>query len=158
MVTLEKLRKLFTYKDGVFIRNYNINSRALKDTPVSKIGSGGYVCVNIDKKVYLVHRLVWFYHYGVWPDTIDHIDRNKQNNKIENLRSVSQLYNNLNRSAHVDGKSKYKGVSKKPHMNKWRATIKVAGMHLHLGYFDTEILAAEIYKKTSMEWYGCYYN
>ncbi|MDD0156969.1 HNH endonuclease signature motif containing protein, partial [Shigella flexneri] len=59
--------------------------------------SYGYNAINIDGVRYFAHRLAWLYVYGEWPkQEIDHIDRNRRNNAISNLRDVSRVVNALN--------------------------------------------------------------
>ena len=55
---------------------------------------GGYIIIQIDKQRYFAHRVAWFYVYGVWPtDEIDHINGDKLNNSIENLREATASEN-----------------------------------------------------------------
>jgi hypothetical protein len=56
-----------------------------------------YFYISLNNTLYATHRLAWFYVYKEWPNTIDHIDNNKSNNKIVNLRNVSQKENTRNR-------------------------------------------------------------
>lgn len=58
------------------------------------VNSNGYWVVGINSTKYRQHRLAWFYHYGCWPvGTVDHLDCNRANNRIDNLRDVSQAVN-----------------------------------------------------------------
>ena len=105
----------------------------------------GYITITFNSKKYLAHRLAWFYHTGDTSfGTLDHIDGNKTNNKISNLRLVTQRENCQNYKSHRDGRlvgSTY--VIKK---RKWRSQIRVNGIKQFLGYFDTEFEAHEAYK------------
>jgi len=81
----------------------------------------------------LLHRLIWFYFKGYFPEkgkVIDHIDRNPLNNKITNLRVVTQKENLWNR--------KFKGYSYRATENKYRTSIMVNGKVYYLGNYDTE--------------------
>ena len=61
------------------------------------VNSNGYLVVGINGTKYRQHRLAWFYHHGVWPEgTVDHSDCNRANNKMDNLRDVSQAVNMQN--------------------------------------------------------------
>lgn len=60
---------------------------------VGNIKSTGYMRIKIDRVDYLYHHVVWFLCKQSWPVEIDHIDRNKQNNKITNLRECSRIEN-----------------------------------------------------------------
>jgi hypothetical protein len=99
----------------------------------------GYYTLFLDAKVYRLHRLVWIYHYGDIPDGIlvDHIDGNKANNRIENLRLATNgenVYNSKIRSTNISG---VKGVYWDKEYNRWRARISINKKLLHLGRFDT---------------------
>lgn len=100
----------------------------------------GYLQVNLGNYgVHLVHRLVWQYHTGEEPDGIlDHIDGNKTNNKIENLRIVSYQENAWN-------SDKANGYHK--HGDRFRAQITVNRKKIHLGLFETEEEANLAYLK-----------
>lgn len=113
--------------------------------------SAGYAVVKISGKVYKAHRVIWFLCNGYWPEGwIDHIDGNKSNNSLENLREVTFSQSNANRGKTSKPKaSKYKGVTKNRHYT-WKATIQ----DKFLGCFPTEELAAEAYNKAAKEIFG----
>jgi hypothetical protein len=88
---------------------------------------------------------VWIYHHGSLPSgVIDHINRDKTDNRIENLREATPQQNNFNREGNTNAVSQFKGVSKK--RDRWRARITVDGVEHSLGSFDTEIEAGLAYK------------
>lgn len=61
----------------------------------------GYIRVQIDKEYYSSHRLHWFYHYGTWPvGVLDHINGDRTDNRIENLRDITFKINNSNKAKH----------------------------------------------------------
>lgn len=75
-----------------------------------------YVTTKFKTKV-LAHRLAWLLHYGEWPEgDVDHIDRNKSNNRIDNLRDVSRSQNLLNMDTPL-----LKGITWDRSRNKWRS-------------------------------------
>ncbi|ECH9128545.1 HNH endonuclease [Salmonella enterica subsp. enterica] len=71
----------------------------------------GYWRITHANKCYLAHRLAWFFCYGVWPKEIDHIDNNKLNNSIGNLREVTHQLNQLNMPLRSNNTSGVKGVN-----------------------------------------------
>ena len=77
-----------------------------------------YYQIRLNYKNYLVHRLIFLYHHNYLPKVIDHIDRNKLNNKIENLREVTHSQNLMNCKSYKNSSSKYKGVT-------WIKKIKI---------------------------------
>jgi len=98
----------------------------------------GYIRIGVNGKTYRAHHLVWLWHHGVFPDTIvDHINQNKSDNRIENLRLSDPTLNNLNRSTGSNNTSGYKGVSYVKRINKYQATITVKGKLYRLGQYKT---------------------
>lgn len=115
----------------------------------------GYIKLQIKGKQLWGHRVAWLLHHGEWPDCIDHINGNRADNRICNLRSVSYSQNNMNRPSWRKKKSsKWKGVQ--PCRGKWAATIQKDGVIYRLGYFDDEREAAEAYIFAALELHGDY--
>jgi hypothetical protein len=109
--------------------------------------SSGYWRVKICGRMYSVHRLVWLMHYEQWPaDQVDHIDQNKTNNRLDNLREANFSQNQQNVPIRKSNKSGTTGVyffkdgRKKP----WRAHVKKDGKSIFCRYFATyeEAIAA----------------
>ena len=111
------------------------------------LDSGGYIKVSVGGKSYQAHRFVWFYVHGVWPDgQIDHINGNKIDNRIENLRVCSASENQQNRSKPPrHASSKYLGVSWNDLRLKWRAQLVVNKTKVLDSYFDSEEDAHDAY-------------
>lgn len=123
MITLEKLKETLDYdkKSGIFTWKVSNNNRIkIGDVAVSKNSTHGYISIKIENKHYRAHRLAWFMTYGYWAKEIDHIDRNRKNNAIRNLRDVSRSANMMNRMR-KDGKPM--GVSFCKTKLKWHAHI-----------------------------------
>jgi|GEM_PF-379607 len=112
--------------------------------PGTKAGTvrGGYLHIMIDGIDYSAHRLAWFYSTQKWPkQDIDHIDQDKLNNRLLNLRDVSRSENNRNKACWRQGE--YTGVTKSNSLiNPWRASIRVNGKLIHLGSFSTKEAAS----------------
>lgn len=109
----------------------------------------GYIEVGLQRKRYLLHRLIFFYHYGYFPKLIDHIDRDQTNNRIENLREATRKVNAYNCGTPKNNTSGYRGVSWCKAQSKWTARYKHLGKYLFLGYFDSIEEAHN--KRTSFE-------
>ena len=140
MVALQtRLHELFLYREGKLIRKVSRGNSKIGSV-VGKEDTSGYIRCNVDKKHYLLHRLIWVYHYGDIPKSlqIDHIDRNKLNNNILNLRLVTNQENSYN--------TKSKGVYKR-YYGAYQAKIQANGTSINLGHFKTEGEALEAYKK-----------
>lgn len=84
--------------------------------------------------LYAEHRICWFHFFGVWPTGhIDHINHNEQDNRIENLRDVTQRVNNMNSSKRADNSTGHVGVwlNKLNTKKKFMAELKLDGKRLH---------------------------
>ena len=106
----------------------------------------GYWTIKIKGLSFLAHRLAWLYVYGIWPlHEVDHIDGNKLNNRITNLRDVPRLLNMQNQSAaRSHNQTGLRGVSRKG--DKFRAQISANGQaRQHIGLYDTAIEASAAY-------------
>ena len=106
-----------------------------------------YLIIGVDYKTYRAHRLAWLYIYGEWPSgQIDHINGDKADNRISNLRVATDSQNKQNaRKARSDSKSGLIGATWYSRSNKWRAAIQVDGKKKHLGYFDEAEEAHAVY-------------
>ena len=141
-LTKEVLHELFEYRDNTL---YNKISRrkARAGDQAGAIRDDGYRQVCIFSKVYLLHRIIFMYHNGYLPSLTDHIDGNKQNNAIENLREATKSQNAYNIGISNKNKSGVKGVSWCKKRNRWRACCRVNTKLIHVGFFK-EIEKAEI--------------
>tara|TARA_R110000796_G_C14227620_1_gene395508 strand:+ start:47 stop:526 length:480 start_codon:yes stop_codon:yes gene_type:complete len=99
----------------------------------------GYYSIRVNGRPWYAHRLAWYLMKGKEaPEVIDHIDRNPSNNKLDNLRAVTQRVNLLN----SERSDKAKHVYKLPN-SRWASYINYKGKKQHLGVFDTEEEATE---------------
>lgn len=129
---------------------------------VASVGGGGYIRtkLSVDGKVscFLAHRLSWFLYHGTWPSLeIDHIDGNKANNRIDNLREATSSQNKTNRGKKVDrskSSSQYKCVEFWKRTGRYRAMIGVGRKNKHLGYYATEEEAARAYDAAALAHFG----
>lgn len=98
-------------------------------------GDRGYKQGLILGRNYKAHRVIWALVNGEWPDNIDHINGIRDDNRIDNLRSVSQAENNRNAKRRSNNTSGVCGVHWYKRGNKWVAQIRADGNIKHLGYF-----------------------
>jgi hypothetical protein len=104
--------------------------------------SRGYRHGCIYGRNYVAHRVIWLLHTGDWPvDPLDHINGDRADNRVANLREVSSSENNRNVSTSGRNKSGVSGVFWDASSKKWRAQVRVDGRCIHLGLF-TDIEAA----------------
>lgn len=104
----------------------------------------GYWQITLNRKGYMAHRLAWLHTYGHWPaKRIDHINRNRSDNRIVNLRDVSSAENSWNAALLASNKSGAPGVIWRECYQRWQASIKRKGKMHFLGNFaDFEAAAA----------------
>lgn len=133
MVSKELLHELFEYKNGELYRK--INRRSFKaGEKVGNLCGNGYLRVSINKKNYLLHRVIFMMFYGWIPEEIDHIDGNPLNNNIENLRAASPLLNSYNKKKYITNKVGVKGV--RFHKNAYEARCSVNKQRFQIGRFS----------------------
>lgn len=159
-LTQERLKEVLDYNSetGVFI--WKIYSGRIKAGYVAgNINKRGYATIGIDGEIYRSHRLAWFYVYGKWPDDqIDHINGQRSDNRISNLRDVTNQVNaqNLKRATRVKTSTDYLGVYKTTNIKPWRAQIDIDKKTRHIGYYKTPEEANEAYLKAKrMLHVGC---
>ncbi len=117
----------------------------------------GYRVLGLKNKDFRLHRIAWLLEHGEWPNgELDHINRIKGDNRIENLRLATGSQNSMNRSKRNDNTSGYKGVSWHRNRNKWQALIGKNNKLKHLGYFETMEDAVNAYTRASAAMFGEY--
>ena len=148
-----KCHRLFTLSNGQLIRN--TDSGRWKSGQVAGCSSSthGYKTIQIGKKKYLAHRIIFLMIHKYLPDRIDHADGNKLNNDITNLRPCTSSQNQHNQKLHTNNNSGLKGVHFNKKDKKWRAAIKF-GELFYLGNFDCKFEAAKVYDKKAIELHG----
>lgn len=135
---IDALALAFEYRDGRLFRRIKARNGAKENQEAgSLIKSTGRWCINFNNKKLLRSRVVWMIHYGEIPDgmEVDHIDHDRLNDKIENLRLVTRKVNAKNLSKRCDNSSGVTGVTYCKRDNLWQAKINVDGKCLNLGHF-----------------------
>jgi hypothetical protein len=157
MITQQKVQELFFYDCGKLIWR----SKPAKTSPI-KVGaeagtlmSDGYIRTQISKKYYAIHKLVYLLHKGILPKYVDHIDGNKLNNNIENLREATATQNAQNRKIHKNNTSGVKGVYFNK-CKKWVAQLKIDNKVTYLGSFDDIKLAENAVKEARSKNHGVF--
>lgn len=145
-LTKELIRERFNYDPNTGELTYNISLKGTKaGSSVGSAGaSGKSVCINY--KRYQITHIIWMYVYGILPDKIiDHINGNPMDNRLCNLRQVTQS-ENLSNKHHPQNNNKLGilGVDKLKN-NKYRARIKLNGKSVYLGVFETSEEAHQCY-------------
>lgn len=141
----DELRRLFDLnaETGVLRWSKGCSRGCLTHREAGSFLKNGYRQVKVGKASYLVHRVIWAMVYGVWPEkAIDHIDGNRSNNAVSNLRLATASQNMQNLS--VKGTKAASGLMGATHIpgtkrrrEKWESRIRVGGVQKYLGRFDT---------------------
>jgi len=135
-ISQDILKSLFSYdkKTGNFIRIKSVAPNANNGDVAGSINSCGYIGIVVNRKLYLAHRLVFLYLFGYMPENgIDHINRDRKDNRISNLREVSHSCNMKNAGMLKNNKSGITGVYFCNNKNKWIAQIKINKKNIVLG-------------------------
>lgn len=137
-LTAETLRSILTYDEntGEFTRCVQ-NGPFKKGSIAGTKLNTGYISIRVRGTYFQAHRLAWLYAYGTWPTGyIDHINHDKSDNRLTNLRDVSWSVNLHNlKSAKVSNQARLLGVS--PYKNRWIAQIQKDKKKIHIGVYAT---------------------
>lgn len=152
-LTQARLRELLSYDPETGVFTWRITRNKCKAMCSAGCVAGalrpdGYISIGIDFDIHMAHRLVWLYISGEWPtDQLDHINGNRSDNRLKNLREATSAINNQNRRTISDSKKGVGrlGVNWRPEKGKYRATIQSKGISMHIGYFDSEEAAHSAY-------------
>ena len=112
------------------------NMRYANTAAINSADKQGYLCGAILGESAKAHRVIWKMVHGTDAEQVDHINGVTNDNRLENLRSVSQVENSRNMRVYADNHSGVFGVVWHKRIAKWAAQIKVNQAPLHLGYFD----------------------
>lgn len=135
------------YKDGNLYWKKPTSNRVKKDDIAGTLTNHGYRFLSFNKKRLYVHRLIFYFFNGYYPKYVDHINGNRQDNRIENLRECTNSQNSANKNKLNTNKSGFKGVHLVKSTGKWRSQITIDSKCKHLGYFETPEQANEAYQQ-----------
>ena len=156
MLTQERIRELLDYDPatGHLIWRVTKSPKAPKGSIAGSVNAKGHVNLQIDKRMYALHQVVFALHHGHIPKEIDHVNRNKQDNRIENLRACDSSLNKGNIGLLRSNRSGYRGVSLNTRTQKYHAQIKINGKQTYIGRFDTAENAARAYDGAARLYFG----
>lgn len=157
MISHSELTRLLDYdpNTGIFTwavdKQYNARRGQVAGNKIKR----GYWKVTVAGKSYSAHRLAWFYCYREWPTReMDHIDRDRTNNRLANLRLATRIENAGNMWRERQNTSGHKGVFWHKRGRKWMASIKYRGEAIYLGLFETVEDARNAYVNKAKELFG----
>ena len=139
-LTAEYLRSVLHYEPetGIFTWKVSQARRIRVGDVAGSVRADGYLAVKVRGQIYKAHRLAWLYGLGEWPKLdIDHINRNRSDNRIANLREVTHKQNLQNAGKYSHNTSGHTGVYWYKQTAKWQAQIAHHQKKIHLGFFNT---------------------
>jgi hypothetical protein len=156
-LSAEELRRLLDYdpETGVFTWRANRGPNARAGATAGNLNHHGYIQIVVCRRKYQAHRLAWLHVYGKWPPhDIDHINLDRCDNRLANLRSATRSENLANTSVRADNTSGVKGVSWHKQRGKWAARARINGKYAHLGLFENRQEAAAAYARATENYFG----
>lgn len=157
-ITQDDVKNIFHYDDGYLYWKNNV-SKNVKSGNIAgcKNKITGYTQIIIKKKMYYAHRLIFLYHNGYLPKYIDHINGNRSDNRIQNLRECTLRQNQYNRKTDNRNKYKIKGVYKDQY-GLYIARSSINGSRKYLGRFNNITDAETAVKQFRENNHGEYIN
>lgn len=158
-VSIERLRSLFDYDPdtGSLVWKARTSNRVTIGSRAPNIDSKGYSRVGVDRRQHRVHRIIWALYYGAWPlKQIDHINCDRTDNRITNLRLATESQNKANRRKNKNNTTGHKGVTKMKRGKPFSAQITHNRRAYYLGTFNTADEAVDAYAKAAERLFGSY--
>ena len=157
MISSEKANELFEYRDGNLYWKTPTTKRNVGDL-AGFVRSDGYKALFFNKKIYAYHRIIFLMHHGFLPQFIDHIDGNKLNNRIENLRQATKSQNCQNSKKPITNKSGSKNVYWHKLAKKWCVELLNNGKKKYIGLFEDLELADLVAHEARSKFNGNFAN
>ena len=159
MLTQERLKEVLRYDpdSGDFFWRVSTSNRMPVGSKAGKRDRRGYLIIGVDGTQYYAHRLAWFYVYGEFPPYLDHVNQDKSDNRISNLREATKIDNGGNSKARKS-RSGLKGAHWHRGAGRWSSIVHYNGNHVYLGLFDTPEEAHAAYCKTAEELFGEFFS
>lgn len=147
-LTKEIVNNLFDYQNGKLFWKYSAAKRTCIGDLAGCSNGNGYLRVVINYKHYYVHRIIFLMHHGYLPKFIDHIDGNRNNNKVENLREATHSENARNQKTPVNNSSGYKNVFWHKTKKSWVVCISLNNKLHHFGNYQNLTDAIQVAKES----------
>ena len=158
-LTQEYLQSIFTYKDGSFYwKKLNKPNQIKVGDIVGSNHPNGYIYIHLKNKNYAAHRLIFLFHHGYLPDFLDHINRNRSDNRIENLRPATKSENSLNSKLKSTNTSGVRGVCWDKESKKWLVQVTINKKQRKIGRYSDLELAELVAIEAMDKFYGNFFN
>lgn len=156
ILPLDRVSEVLNYDPATGIFTWTNKASRLRGRVAGRLGQDGYIVIRIDGTHVRAHRLAWAIHFSEWPSIqIDHINRIKTDNRIENLRLATQSQNNANRGHMPCNSHGDKGVTRLP-SGSWQAQIQVNKKNHYLGAFKEKSEAMAAYAAAALQHFGSF--
>jgi hypothetical protein len=138
MLTQAELKEVLNYhpETGIFTWKKRTSNRVKVGSIAGNVHNCGYIELKVNNNRVLAHRLAWLYEHGELPILIDHINGDKKDNRISNLRQASYSENAYNSKIRTDNKSGVRCVSWDKARNSWEVRVKLNGKLNHYGNYN----------------------
>lgn len=138
MITQSELKELLDYnKDtGIFTWKKRTSNRIKVGSIAGNLHNKGYIELKVNGIRFLCHRLAWFYEYDELPTLIDHINGDKADNRLTNLRKATQQSNAYNSKLRSNNKSGVRCVSWDKVRNNWAVRVTVDNQLKYFGNYN----------------------
>lgn len=153
MITQEQANQIFTYKDGKLFWKSDVRPDFIGKEVGTDSGIG-YLKCTFKRKQYLVHRIIYLMHHGKLPAVIDHADRNRKNNQIENLRAANVSKNGMNGLAGKPSSTGCRNVTRDTRRNKFSVHLRIKGKSTFLGNYEDLELADLVASEARAKYHG----
>jgi len=157
MLTFAEAHELFEYKDGELFSKVG-RGKLKKGQKIGCVNGKGYKQTLYKGKIYTIHRIIFLMQHGNLPKFIDHIDGNRTNNRIENLREATHQQNCWNMSFSTRNSSGIKGVSWNKQRKQWIAQVGINGKPMYFGGYKDLELAELVVQMAREKYHGKYTN
>jgi hypothetical protein len=158
MITQQEALNAFEYREGKLYWKY-VKSIAIKTGDEAGANDGyGYRVIRFNNKLYRAHHLVYLMFNGVLPNRIDHINSNRSDNRIENLRIATDSENNCNKTKQSNNTTGYKNVRWHERIKKYEVSVQINKERKYIGVFEDLELADLVAQEARNKFHKEYAN
>jgi len=158
MINQAQTKELFEYRNGILFWKVSPNKKIRIGLIAGYLGKYGYVNVGFNRSSYRAHRIIFLMHYGYLPKYLDHINGNRSDNRIENLRKCNASENSRNAKLFKTNTSGVKGLWFDKLNNKWKVELRLNSVKLSFGRYSDFELAELVAIEARNKYHGEFAN